>query len=125
MGTDPGKPIIWMVDSKKILSGFPKDVRYEIGHSLRIAQLGSKDASAKPLFSGVLEVVADSEIGNTYRAAYIAKLEDYVYVLHCFEKKAKHGIATPKSQLDLIRKRLKAAREHNAKHIRESASQKT
>ena len=33
----------------------------------------------------------------------------FVYVLHCFEKKAKSGIATPKRELDAIRRRLKEA----------------
>jgi phage-related protein len=32
-----------------------------------------------------------------------------VYVLHCFQKKSKHGIETPKLELDLIRERLKQA----------------
>jgi phage-related protein len=32
-----------------------------------------------------------------------------VYVLHCFEKKSKRGIATPKPDLDLIQARLKEA----------------
>lgn len=68
--------------------------------------------------------MANSADGNTYRAAYVVKLEDDVYVLHCFEKKAKHGIATPKSQLDLIRGRLRAAREHNAKYVQERGSPK-
>jgi phage-related protein len=35
-----------------------------------------------------------------------------VYVLHAFEKKSKHGLATPKPDVDLMRARLKAAREH-------------
>jgi len=31
-----------------------------------------------------------------------------VYVLHCFQKKSAHGIATPKPDLELIEARLKA-----------------
>jgi phage-related protein len=34
-----------------------------------------------------------------------------VYVLHAFQKKSKHGIATPKAEQDLIDQRLKRARE--------------
>jgi hypothetical protein len=30
-----------------------------------------------------------------------------VYVLHAFHKKAKHGIATPKQELDLARRRYR------------------
>jgi phage-related protein len=32
-----------------------------------------------------------------------------VFVLHCFQKKSKSGIATPKQDMDTIRYRLKAA----------------
>jgi phage-related protein len=32
-----------------------------------------------------------------------------VYVLHVFQKKAKHAIATPKQEMDLIRDPLKRA----------------
>jgi phage-related protein len=32
-----------------------------------------------------------------------------IYVLHCFEKKSKRGIETPKREMDLIRERLKEA----------------
>jgi len=60
----------------------------------------------------VLEVVEDDS-GNTYRAAYTVKFHNAVYVLHCFQKKSTRGIATPKSDLDLIRERLKAAQAHS------------
>lgn len=35
-----------------------------------------------------------------------------VYVLHAFQKKAKKGIATPKQEIDLVKRRLKIARQH-------------
>ena len=35
-----------------------------------------------------------------------------IYVLHAFQKKSKKGIATPKQEIELIKRRLKAAREH-------------
>jgi len=107
-----------MVDSKEILHAFPGDVRKEIGHSLHVVQTGGTPENAKSLFSGAIEIRADSYTGNTYRAVYIAKLEDYVYVLHCFEKKSKKGIATPKPDKDLIQARLKAARGHNADYVK-------
>jgi phage-related protein len=31
-----------------------------------------------------------------------------IYVLHAFQKKSKKGIATPKTEIDLIERRLKA-----------------
>ena len=35
-----------------------------------------------------------------------------VYVLHAFQKKAKRGVATPKQEMDLVKRRLKAAKRH-------------
>ncbi len=34
-----------------------------------------------------------------------------VFVLHVFEKKSRWGLATPKADMDLIRQRLKAAKQ--------------
>jgi hypothetical protein len=42
------------------------------------------------------------------------KLAGAVYVLHAFQKKAKKGVKTPKGEMELIRKRLRAAEEHHA-----------
>jgi phage-related protein len=35
-----------------------------------------------------------------------------VYVLHAFQKKSKKGISTPKSDIDLIKHRLRMAADH-------------
>lgn len=59
---------------------------------------------------GVLEVIARHD-GGTFRAVYTVRFGDVVYVLHVFQKKSKRGIATPKKDLDLIRKRLKLAEQ--------------
>jgi phage-related protein len=37
------------------------------------------------------------------------KFAQVVFVLHCFQKKSKSGIATPKVDMDIIRTRLKVA----------------
>ncbi len=93
----------------------PDDVIDVFGFALHLAQAGKKHDQAKPLKgfggAGVLEVVED-HLGNTYRAVYTVKIADAVYVLHCFQKKSKQGIETPKHDLDLIRERLKAAQAH-------------
>lgn len=109
------KPLIWMGNSLDALATFPRDVCRSIGYALHFAQAGDKHPSAKPLKgfggAGVLEVVEDHD-GKTYRAVYTVKLAGIVYVLHVFQKKSKRRIATPKSDIDLIRSRLNAAREH-------------
>jgi len=57
---------------------------------------------------GVLEVVETDE-GGTYRAVYTVKFVEAIFVIHCFQKKSKTGIATPKEDMDTIRSRLKTA----------------
>ena len=90
----------------------PTNVRKFFGHALDFAQRGDRHDAAKVLKgfggAGVLEVVADDS-GGTYRAVYTVKFKDAVFVLHCFQKKSKHGAATPKEDLDIIRARLKVA----------------
>lgn len=44
---------------------------------------------------------------NAYRTIYILNCEDTIYVLHCFQKKSKIGIKTPKEEIDIIKQRLK------------------
>ncbi|MCP4992011.1 MAG: type II toxin-antitoxin system RelE/ParE family toxin [Colwellia sp.] len=43
----------------------------------------------------------------------MAKLAKKVYVLHCFQKKSKSGIKTPKADIELIKTRLKIAVQDN------------
>ncbi|MFL5311899.1 MAG: type II toxin-antitoxin system RelE/ParE family toxin [Myxococcales bacterium] len=59
---------------------------------------------------GVLEVVEDFH-KNTYRAICKVQLGDVVYVLHVFQKKSKLGKATPNADIDLIKSRLKLAKQ--------------
>ena len=99
------------------LKVFPDEVQDVMGYALDFAQQGQKHPDAKPLKgfggTGVLEIVDDYD-GDTYRAVYTVKFAHAVYVLHCFQKKSKRGIATPKQDMDLIESRLKRAREHYA-----------
>src|SRR5215813_2730309 len=60
--------------------------------------------------------------GDTFRAVYTVRFGEVVYVLHVFQKKSKRGIATPKKELELIRKRLKLAEED---HKEWSAARRT
>jgi phage-related protein len=90
---------------------FPAEVIDTIGHALGLAQNDEKFHMAKPLKglgSGILEVIEDYNT-DTYRAVYTIQFEKAVYVLHCFQKKSKSGIATPKQDIELIKKRLKEA----------------
>ena len=63
----------------------------------------------------VVEIAADGD-RSTFRAMYTIKFPGVVYVLHVFKKKSTRGIATPRRELDLIAKRLEAARAHYQQH---------
>ena len=92
---------------------FPAEVRRTMGYALGAAQFGGKHPSAKPWKGegpGVLEVVRDFD-RNTYRAVYTVRFMGAVYVLHAFQKKSPHGIATKASDVALVRERLRAARQ--------------
>ena len=110
----PIKTIVWIGSSRSALKSFPAAVKDVIGFALYQAQIGRKSPTAKPLtgFGGasVLEIV-DHHHGDTYRAVYTVKFAEVVYVLHAFQKKAKKGIATPKTEVDLVKKRLKIAED--------------
>jgi phage-related protein len=112
----PLRPLRWIASSRDDLSEFPDKVRYQFGHELFLAQIGEHPPSAKPLKgvgSGVVELVEDHD-SDTYRAVYTVRLATAVYVLHAFKKKSKQGIKTPLRDVELIKKRLKAAEEHDA-----------
>ena len=108
------KTLIWVGSSRRDLKAFPDEVKDGMGYALYQAKIGQKAPTAKPLRgfggAGVLEVVEDHQ-GDTYRAVYTVNFSNFVYVLHAFQKKSKKDIATPKSDLDLINRRLKVAEE--------------
>ena len=114
METQQPTPIIWLGSTKKAVQDFPLAVRQAVGFALFQAQLGGKHADTKPLKgfggAGVLEIVERFD-GDTYRAVYTVKFAGVIYVLHAFQKKSKQGIKTPKQDIDLIKKRLKQAKE--------------
>lgn len=108
------KRLIWIGSSRKDLRSFPDEVKDLMGYALYQAQLGLKAVTAKPLRgfggAGILEIVDNYET-DAYRAVYTVKFSEFVYVLHAFQKKSKKGIATPKPDIDLIKKRLSIAEE--------------
>lgn len=109
---EPEKLLVWIGSSKKDLMALPVAVRKFFGHALDFAQHGDQHDAAKVLKgfggAGVLEIV-EYDAGGTYRAVYTVKFAEIVFVLHCFQKKSKRGIETPKEDMDIIRARLKVA----------------
>jgi len=108
------KPLVFIGSSKKDLSKFPKTVCKKFGHELYLVQTNETPVSAKSLkgLPGVMELVERYDT-DTYRSVYVINLDKAIFVLHCFKKKAKQGIKTPKVEMELIRQRLKDAKEIN------------
>ena len=111
------RSLVWIAGAKQDLKEFPQPVQRAIGFALYRAHQGRTPASAKPLKgfggAGVLEI-ADDWDGATYRAVYTVRLPTAIYVLHAFQKKSTHGIATPRHEMDLVRSRLQQAERIDA-----------
>ena len=111
MSSQTIRPLYWVASSKRDLMALPGKVKDVFGYALHLAQAGQQHPAAKPLKgfggAGVLEVVEDFQ-SDTYRAIYTVRFNSAVYVLHCFQKKSTSGVATPKSDLDLVKMRLQA-----------------
>jgi phage-related protein len=102
-----------MGNSKRNLLQFPVEVRKIIGDELQFIQFGGMPKDAKPfkgIGSGVFEIAVRYN-KEAYRTVLAVQLGETIYVLHAFHKKSKSGISTPKEDIDLIRRRLKDAKE--------------
>jgi phage-related protein len=85
------RPLVW------VGNGMPKDAK-----------------PFKGVGSGVIEIAVRYE-GGAYRMVVAVQLGERIYVLHAFQKKSKKGIATPKQDIELIKRRYAQAKEW-AKH---------
>ena len=95
------------------LRAFPDSARREAGYQLDRLQNGQAPTDWKPMVTvgkGVQEIRIRDEAG-AFRVIYIARLAAAIYVLHCFQKKSKSGISTPKQDIELIKERLRWARQ--------------
>jgi phage-related protein len=99
------KPVEFLGSSREDLREFPTAIRIAIGRELREVQKGSMPSDFKPMPTvgkGVYEIRV--HLDGAWRAMYVAKFEEAVYVLHVFEKKTQH---TPKDDLKLAAQRYR------------------
>ena len=104
-----------MVDSKSVefrgsalddLRAFPAAARREAGYQLDQIQRGREPDDWKPMNAvgrGVREIRIRDAAG-AFRVLYVAKFDDAVYVLHCFQKKTQK---TSKADLNLAAQRYR------------------
>jgi phage-related protein len=83
------KQIRWVGSAYDDLLAFPRDARKEAGFQLGKVQAGLEPAVWKPfddVGAGTKEIRIRDATG-IYRVMYVAKFEEAIYVLHCFQKK--------------------------------------
>ena len=101
------KEIRWVGSSYTDLLAFPKRPRREAGFQLGRVQAGLEPTDWKPfdeVGAGTREVrISDTK--GMFRVMYVAKFEEAVYVLHCFQKKMQ---ATSKLDRDVAAARYRA-----------------
>ncbi len=108
------KEIRWVGSTYNDLLEFPVDPRREAGFQLGKVQAGLEPDDWKPfddVGSGTREIrIKDSQ--GIFRVMYVAKFEEAIYVLHCFQKKTE---ATAKRDKDIAATRYRAvALERNS-----------
>jgi len=83
------KPIEFRGGALTDLCRFPSAARREPGYQLYQVQEGLEPDDWKPM-NGIGPGVSEIRIrerDGAFRVIYVAKLEDAIYVLHCFQKK--------------------------------------
>ena len=102
----PLRKIKFRGSSRTNLRSFPEDARREAGQQLFRVQLGMEPDNWKPMEAvgaGVREIRIRLESG-AYRAMYVTKFAEAIYVLHCFQKKTQK---TAPNDLTLAQRRYK------------------
>lgn len=101
------KEIRWLGSSYEDILDFPLDPRREAGFQLGKVQAGLDPDDWKPFDDvgpGTREIRIRDAFG-IFRVMYVAKFEEAIYVLHCFQKKTE---ATTKKDKDIAQARYRA-----------------
>jgi phage-related protein len=111
--------ISWEGDSRDVLSTWPDDIRKDFGYSLFEMQNGrSALLPVRPMSSiaaGVFEL-KDADERTWYRMIYLARVNDVIYVLHCFQKDT---AKTERRDLDTAERRWKLVQQRLREKKRE------
>jgi phage-related protein len=100
------KPIEFRGSALEDLRAFPEAARREAGYQLDQIQRGREPDDWKPMNTvgrGVREIRIRDAAG-AFRVLYVAKFDDAVYVLHCFQKKTQK---TSRTDLNLATQRYR------------------
>lgn len=111
--------VSWEGDSLEILRRWPKSIREDFGVALGEMQEGNAPALAvRPMPSiapGVFEL-KDGDEHKWYRMVYLARVNDTIYVLHCFTKNTgkteRRDLTTAERRWSQVQQRLREDRKH-------------
>ena len=96
------RPISWIKAALRDFEALPTNAQSIFLAALTIAADGGKADIAKPMHglgSGVFEIALAFR-GDAFRVVYAVQLAAEIWVIHAFQKKSKHGIKTPKHEID-------------------------
>jgi len=100
------KEIRWVGSAYEDLLAFPYDARKEAGFQLGNVQAGLEPGDWKPFDdagAGTREIRLKEATG-AFRVMYVAKFDEAIYVLHCFQKKTQ---ATSKRDMAIVAARYR------------------
>lgn len=98
------KPLVMLASTRRVLRGFPKQVRIDFGTELRRVQEGLDPVNWKAMPSisvGAREIRVIYQ--GHWRLIYLAKFEEAIYILHALQKKTSK---TTQSDIELAKQRL-------------------
>src|SRR5262245_42652485 len=112
------KSLTWLGSSREDLRHFPAEARRRVGFELRAVQRGDEPSDFKPMpivGPGTYEMRLQTD--DAYRAVYIAKFQEAIYLLHAFQKKTQK---TSKHDIVLGQQRYEAAQRAHRFHQAET-----
>ncbi len=83
------KEIRWVGSAHDDLLNFPASARRQAGFQLSKVQAGLEPEDWKPFdeVGGGTREIRIREVNGAFRVMYVAKFDEALYVLHCFQKK--------------------------------------
>ena len=107
------KPLRWVGSALADLRAFPPAARRGGGHNLHLVQLGLEAEDWKSMASigaGVYEIRIHTAV--EHRIFYVAKFDEAIYALHCFEKRSRR---TSRRDLEVGRERYRTLLRERAR----------
>ena len=130
-GADNGRraTISWEGDSRDVLREWPKPIRGDFGIALGKMQEGKATSlPVRPMPSmaaGVFEL-KDGDNSKWYRMVYLARIQDTIYILHCFTKNTakteRHDLSTAVERWKRVQQRLREEQKNEKEKQGRNAS---